>query len=107
MRRMASCRSSSRATFVPRMSSLMPCAGEPGALATGGSAGAGAPAPALPPVANAPGSPAQGIKLDIRGTKVALDDDLQEAIRLMPALAKAWKTFTPAGQMSFAAHIDR
>jgi hypothetical protein len=49
----------------------------------------------------------QGIQIDIRGKNLALDGDLQQALSPMPPLARAWKTFMPAGQMSFAAHIDR
>ncbi len=47
------------------------------------------------------------IVLDIGGRNVALDADLREALKGMPALARAWDTFAPAGRLSFSAHIDR
>jgi hypothetical protein len=45
--------------------------------------------------------------LEIYGQQISLDKDLRDAFKDMPALARAWDTFAPAGRLSFGARIDR
>jgi AsmA-like C-terminal region len=48
-----------------------------------------------------------GVYLEMTGTNLALDADLRAALRPMPALAKAFDTLQPSGQLNFTAAIDR
>jgi hypothetical protein len=53
------------------------------------------------------GTDKSGMALEISGKNVNLDGDLKRALQTMPALAKVWDVFAPAGRMNFAAKIDR
>jgi hypothetical protein len=48
-----------------------------------------------------------GIKLEITGRNVTLNDDLREALRPMKGLYDAWFTFRPQGNLFFTATVDR
>lgn len=45
--------------------------------------------------------------IDIVGRQIALDQSLKSALQPMPALARAWDVFAPAGRMNFATRIDQ
>jgi hypothetical protein len=47
------------------------------------------------------------VVIDISARNVALDGDLQAALKPRPALLKVWDTFSPSGRFNFTARIDR
>jgi hypothetical protein len=49
---------------------------------------------------------ASRLVIDLEGRNISVDADLGAALHKMPALAKAWESFAPAGRMNFNAKID-
>lgn len=43
----------------------------------------------------------------ITGENVAMDEELAQALRPLPALAQGWETFRPSGRLNFTATINR
>ncbi len=48
-----------------------------------------------------------GVFIEITGRNIALDADLQEASRTIPAMQKSWKIFQPSGRLWFTASVNR
>ena len=44
------------------------------------------------------------VAIDIRGTNILLDDELEKALK--PELRKTWKMFAPAGRINFRGHVN-
>lgn len=54
-----------------------------------------------------PTDPDGKLVLAIAGRNMALDGDLQSALKAFPGLEKTWDTFAPTGHVSFAVQVER